>query len=169
MAAIAKPEVCGWSVGMGVRAPLPELLEFLSAYDDPIVALALAVRRFVLTETPYATESIYDAYNAVAMGYSFTGRMKESFCHIAVYGTRVNLGFNRGVDLADPRRVLQGAGKQVRHVTIRDADDLNDAYLTRLVRMAVKNARELGAASKIPEIAPRSVVKAIYATRRRPR
>jgi hypothetical protein len=67
-----------------VRAPLPELLEFLAVYDEKIIATALAVRRLVLTETPRATESIYDAYNAVAIGYSFTGRLKESFCHIAV-------------------------------------------------------------------------------------
>jgi len=153
---------------MGVRAPIPELLEFLSAYDDRIVTLALAVRRLVLTETPRATESIYDAYNAVAIGYSFTGRLKESFCHIAVYGTRVNLGFNRGADLADPRRILQGTGKQVRHVTIREAGDLKNSYLRRLLRVAVQNARELGRSNKVPEIEQQSVVRAIYAKRRRP-
>ena len=153
---------------MAVRAPIPELLEFLSAYDDRIVALALTVRRFVLTETPRATETIYDAYNAVAMGYSFTGRLKESFCHVAVYSKHVNLGFNRGVDLDDPRGILQGAGKQIRHVTIREASDLKNSYLTRLLRVAVRNARELGRSNKIPEIAPQSVVKAIYAKRRRP-
>jgi hypothetical protein len=153
---------------MAVRAPIPELLEFLSAYDDRIVALALTVRRFVLTETPRATETIYDAYNAVAMGYSFTGRLKESFCHVAVYSQHVNLGFNRGVDLDDPRGILQGAGKQIRHVTIREAGDLKNSYLTRLLRVAVRNARELGRSNKIPEIAPQSVVKAIYAKRRRP-
>ena len=153
---------------MAVRAPIPELLEFLSAYDDRIVALALTVRRFVLTETPRGTETIYDAYNAVAMGYSFTGRLKESFCHVAVYSKHVNLGFNRGVDLYDPRGILQGAGKQIRHVTIREASDLKNSYLTRLLRVAVRNARELGRSNKIPEIAPQSVVKAIYAKRRRP-
>ena len=153
---------------MAVRSPIPELLQFLSAYDDSIAKLALAVRRFVLTETPGATESIYDAYSAVAMGYSFTGRLKESFCHIAVYATRVNLGFNHGTELTDPRGILQGTGKQVRHVTIRDAGDLKDPYLKRLLRIAVRAARELGASGKIPELAPHSVVKAIYAKRRRP-
>ena len=155
-------------VTVAVRAPLPELLEFLSAYDERIVALAVAVRRFVLTETPRATETIYDAYNAVAMGYSFTGRLKESFCHIAVYGKHVNLGFNRGVDLADPRGILQGSGKQIRHVTIRQAGDLKNAYLRRLLQVAIRGAKELGASNGIPEIAPQSVVKAIYAKRRRP-
>jgi hypothetical protein len=75
---------------MAVREPIPELLEFLSVYDDKIVKLALAVRRSVLTESPDATETIYDAYNAVAVGYSFTGRLKESFCHVAVYPKHVN-------------------------------------------------------------------------------
>ena len=153
---------------MGVRAPIPKLLEFLGAYDVRIVALALAVRRFVLTETPRATETIYDAYNAVAIGYSFTGRLKESFCHMAVYAKHVNLGFNRGVDLADPRGILQGSGKQIRHFTIREVGDVKNSYLTRLLREAVQNARELGKSNKIPEIAPQSVVKAIYAKRRRP-
>jgi hypothetical protein len=102
----------GFAGDRGCSSAVPELLEFLSAYDDRIVVLALAARRFVLTETPRARETIYDAYNAVAMGYSFTGRLKESFCHIAVYGKHVNLGFNRGVDLADPRGILPGTGKQ---------------------------------------------------------
>jgi hypothetical protein len=155
-------------VDMGVRAPLPELLEFLAVYDDRIVALALAVRRFVLTETPRATETIYDAYNAVAIGYSFTGRLKESFCHIAVYSKHVNLGFNRGVDLDDRRGILQGNGKQVRHVTIRETGDLKNSYLARLLRAAIQNAKELCRSSNVPEIAPHSVVKAIYAKRRRP-
>jgi len=153
---------------MGVRAPIPELLEFLAAYDDRIMVLALAVRRFVLTETPRATETIYDAYNAVAMGYSFTGRLKESFCHIAAYAKHVNLGFNRGVELADPRGILQGNGRQIRHFTIREAGDLKNPHLKRLLRMAIENARELGRSNKIPEIAPQSIVKAIYAKKRRP-
>src|SRR5277367_565143 len=155
-------------VRMGVRSPIPELLEFLSVYEEKIVALALDVRRFVLTESPRATETIYDAYNVVAVGYSFTGRLKESFCHVAVYAKHVNLGFNHGAELADPRGILQGNGKQIRHVTIREAADLKSADLTRLLRLAIKQSKELAASSKIPEIAPQSIVKAVYAKRRRP-
>ncbi len=81
---------------MPVRPPIPELLKFLSAYDKPVVALALALRKKVLTAAPMATETIYDAYNAVAIGYSFTGRLKEGFCHIAVYPQYVESGFQLG-------------------------------------------------------------------------
>jgi hypothetical protein len=153
---------------MAVRKPIPELLKFLSAYDKRIVELALAVRRAVLTASPDATESIYDAYNAVAIGYSFTGRLKESFIHVAVYAPHVNLGFNRGAEMDDPDDVLQGDCKMIRHLTIRELGDLKKKYVGRLLRDAVRDGREMAATSKFPTIPPRSIVKAIYAKRRRP-
>ena len=51
-----------------MRPPIPELLGFLSPYDQSIVELALAVRALMLEEAPSAIETIYDAYNAVALG-----------------------------------------------------------------------------------------------------
>ena len=152
----------------GVRKPIPELLQFLSPYHVSIQKLALDVRAYVLTIEPQATETIYDAYNAVAVGYSFTGRLKECYCHAAVYSKHVNLGFNHGADLDDPQKILQGKGSQVRHVTIHEKADLAGPYLKGLVRAAIVNARALGLAGGIPEIEPQSIVKAIYAKRRRP-
>jgi Domain of unknown function (DU1801) len=151
-----------------VRAPIPELLKFLAPYDPAIQKLALEVRAYLLTTEPRATETIYDAYNAVSTGYSFTGRLKECYCHVAVYSKHVNLGFNRGADLDDPRKILQGVGSQVRHITIRDKSDLASPYLKGLVKAAIVNARASGIAAGIPEAAPQSIVKAIYANRRRP-
>jgi hypothetical protein len=151
-----------------VRKPIPELLQFLSPYDSTIQRLALEVRTYLLAIEPRATETIYDAYNAVAIGYSFTGRLKECYCHVAVYSKHVNLGFNRGADLDDPKKILQGIGSQVRHVTIHKTADLAGSYLKGLVRAAIVNARALGVAGGITEIEPQSIVKAIYANRRRP-
>src|SRR5215475_15095744 len=151
-----------------VRKPIPELLKFLTPYEPAIQKLALDVRTYLLSLEPRATETIYDAYNAVAIGYSFTGRLKECYCHVAVYSSHVNLGFNRGADLDDPKKILQGTGSQVRHVTIHDNSALAGPYLKSLVRAAIVNARALGIAGGIPEIDPQSIGKAIYKKRRRP-
>jgi Domain of unknown function (DU1801) len=153
---------------MAVRPPIPELLKFLSAYDKPIVELALAARKKVLTMAPRSTETIYDAYSAVAIGYSFTGRLKEGFCHIAVYSAHVNLGFNQGIELPDPDRLLQGTGTRTRHLTLRAPDDVNDPRLARLLRAAIQNGHIVALSSNVPVIPPTSVVKAIYARKRRP-
>ena len=135
---------------MAVRPPIPELLKFLSPYDKEVIALALKTRAMVLGEAPAATETIYDAYSAVAIRYSFTGRLKESFCHIAVYSRYVNLGFNRGVELPDPQRLMQGTGRWTRHVTIRQPEDLRKPYLRRLIRLAIENARGIAAVTGVP-------------------
>src|SRR6202012_1403469 len=155
-------------ISKAVRRPIPELLQFLSPYDPAIQKLALDIRAYLLTIEPRATETIYDAYNAVAIGYSFTGRLKECYCHVAVYPKHVNLGFNHGADLDDPKKILQGKGSQVRHITIHEKSDLAGLYLKSLVRAAIVNARALAIAGGISEIAPQSIVKAIYANRRRP-
>jgi hypothetical protein len=85
-----------------VPKPKPEYFTFLKPYGPAITDLALAVRELVMSEAHGAVELIYDAYNAVATGYSFTGRPSDGCIHIAVYAKWVNLGFHRGSAVAGP-------------------------------------------------------------------
>ncbi len=147
-----------------VAPPLPEYLKFLSVYTREITDLALATRVLVLEESPGATELIYDAYSAVAAGYSFTGRSGDAFIHVAVYARWVNLGFNFGSQLEDPDHVLQGSGNWVRHIRISEPEDLERPEVRRLVRAAVAAAERGGGAHR----EPKSVVRAIYKKKRRP-
>jgi hypothetical protein len=152
---------------MASRIPPPQAayLSFLKPYDPGIIELALAVRKLVLEEAGSAVELIYDAYNAVATGYSFTGRPSDACIHIAVYARWVNLGFNRGSLLPDPEGRLKGAGRWVRHVRIESANELKAPAIRALVKAAVENAT-YPQAGRAPQ--PASVVRAIYARRRRP-
>ncbi len=93
-----------------------------------------------IEEAPQAIESISKGY-AVAIGFSFTGKpLKDGFCHIATYAGYVNLGFNRGALLPDPNRVLAGTGKLIRHITIRNEDDLNRPLIRRYLQSAIEQA-----------------------------
>jgi hypothetical protein len=148
-----------------VPPPSPEYLGFLKAYGPAITELALAVRKLVLTEARGSVELIYDAYNAVASGYSFTGCPSDACIHIAVYARWVNLGFNRGSQLPDPERLLQGTGNWVRHIRIASAEDLKAPAIRPLVKAAVQNATYPDSKTA-PQ--PTSIVRAVYARRRRP-
>jgi hypothetical protein len=64
---------------------------------------------------------------------------------------------------------LQGSGNWVRHITIREANDLRKPCLRRFIRIAIRNARQLAASTNVPAIPPQSIVKRIYARKRRPR
>jgi hypothetical protein len=146
-----------------VPPPHPDHLRFLAPYGPDITTLALAVRKLVMEEAAGAAELIYDAYNAVASGYSFTGRPSDACIHVAVYAKWVNLGFHHGADLPDPKGILQGSGSQVRHIRITSAADLERPFVRRFVKAAVARAAR-------PEkpAAPSSQVRAIYPTKRRP-
>jgi hypothetical protein len=45
----------------------------------------------------------------------------------------VTLGFHYGTSLADPHKLLQGTGKDLRHVKLRTEDDLNREGLNQLI------------------------------------
>jgi hypothetical protein len=152
----------------GVQPPRPEYIRFLSLFGPGVTRLALAVRQLVLEEAPASTELIYDAYNAVATGYSFTGRPSDAFVHIAVYAHWVNLGFNWGVDLPDPQGVLEGSGRRVRHIRISQPADLEKPIVRRLVRAAAARAKRPHPKTGQAVKPGGSVVRAIYARKRRP-
>ena len=150
-----------------VPAPNPEYLKFLSPFETRIRELALTTRELVLVEAPNSTELIYDAYNAVATGYSFTGRPSDAFIHIAVYARWVNLGFNRGSEIDDPQGSLQGSGRWIRHIRIADPGDLEKPTVRAFVKAAVARA-----VRPDPPVGNRptskSTVRAVYPKRRRP-
>jgi hypothetical protein len=149
-----------------------DLLKFLKPYEPAVRKLALGLRQLVLEELAPCHENIYDAYSAVAIGYGPTDRLRDGICHIAVYSNHVNLGFNFGATLPDPNGILEGAGKQIRHISILTASDLERpelrSYLRCACKVALDDARKLG---EPPPQRPKgvvSVVKAIYANKRRP-
>ena len=126
----------------------------------------------MLEEMAPCYENIYDAYSAVAIGYGTSNRLRDGVFHIAVYSNHVNLGFNDGASLEDPKGILQGAGSRIRHITIKTPQDLERPELRAYIRRARKKA--LDDARKLGEPAPRkpegvvSTVKAIYPKKRRP-
>ena len=120
------------------RPPDRELLGYLAAFDPHISDLTLRLRELVLQEAPHAIESTSRGY-ALAIGFSFTGKpLKDGFCHIVAYATHVNLGFNRGALLPDPSRVLIGSGKSIRHITIRNQNELEHPAIRRYLQKAIE-------------------------------
>jgi hypothetical protein len=58
------------------------------------------------------------------------------FAYVNVFTSHVNVGFFHGAALPDPARLLQGAGKFMRHVKLTPRTATNAAALTSLINMA---------------------------------
>lgn len=154
--------------------PPADLLKFLKPYDRAIQKLALDLRAIVIDELAPCYENIYDAYSAVAIGYGTSEKFSDGICHLAVYARGVNLGFNQGALLDDPDEVLQGTGKRIRHISLKNEADLTRPEIRQFLKRALALARE--DARKLGEVLPAkegsrkviSTVKAIYKKKRRP-
>jgi hypothetical protein len=127
------------SVQNRAASPPKELLQLLEPYDRGIQELALALRELVIEEMAPCCEYILEVY-IISLIYGSTHRFKDSICYIGVIKDHVNLGFHHGTELADPQRILEGAGKQMRHIKIRNMPDLLRPAIRAYLREAWERA-----------------------------
>jgi hypothetical protein len=94
--------------------------------NPALQAVIVALRARIESLVPKATEFV----NPWGLP---TFEAKEPFAYFMVAKKHVTLGFHYGTSLADPHKLLQGTGKDLRHVKLRTADDLNREGLNQLI------------------------------------
>jgi hypothetical protein len=119
-----------------------ERQELLSAFSQDVQDLCLSMRARILELVPDATETVMPGYRSLA--YGFDGGIAGEFASIVLHTTYVNLQLHRRTELPDPSRLLEGTGKQLRHVKIRSAETIQRDEVTALVQAAVALARPQG-------------------------
>ena len=113
--------------------PSPE--QFLAAFPPEIRALANQLRALVTRTVPDVDEAVYTGWRLI--GYRLReGRRSRYFCYVAPFADRVAIGFEYGVLLTNDAGLLEGAGTQVRHVTIRHDEDIREQELAALIAEA---------------------------------
>ena len=63
------------------------------------------------------------------------------FGYVNAFTSHVNVGFFHGASLPDPARLLQGAGRFMRHVKLRPGTDTNAVALTALIHAAYSDIK----------------------------
>jgi hypothetical protein len=118
-----------------------QLAGFIAKFAPKEQALIRAVRRSVRRLLPTAHELVWDNYNFFVIGYSATERPSDSVVSIAAASNGVGLSFYRGATLPDPKKILQGEGKQNRFIRLESAKTLDRPEVRALVAAAVAQAR----------------------------
>lgn len=144
--------------------PSEELIRLLSQFDLKVGELALELREIVLQQAPAAVEKLFRVY-ALVFWFSLTGKMGDAFCQVVVYPKGVNLMFNRGAELEDPDGVLVGEGKIIRHIKVRHPEDLNNPYLRKFIRAALKHAKSIAAEKELAGRSTKPAARASVKTR----
>jgi hypothetical protein len=63
------------------------------------------------------------------------------FGYVNAFKAHVNVGFFHGAALGDPAGLLQGTGKNMRHVKLPWGEPINEAALTGLIAAAYRDIR----------------------------
>jgi hypothetical protein len=63
------------------------------------------------------------------------------FGYVGIFTFHVNVGFFQGAALPDPARLLQGAGKFMRHVKLKPGTPTNDQALAALITTAYSDIK----------------------------
>jgi len=114
--------------------------KLLSKHDPKIRALAKKMRVLVLKVFPDANEKTYWGWSNT--WYGFSDKTRDAVFAISPLKAYMQLYFLRGTELPDPDKLLEGTGKKLRHINIRDAAELKRPALLRLKR-ALAQAKKL--------------------------
>jgi hypothetical protein len=142
--------------------PARQVEGFIAKFDPKIQRMIRSVRKAVRRRLPTAVELVYDNYNFFVIGYGPNERASEAVLSIAAYARGVGLAFLHGATLPDPKKILEGAGKQNRFLRLDSAADLDAPAVEALIRAAKQQ-------SKTPFPATgrcRTVIKSISAKQR---
>jgi hypothetical protein len=98
--------------------PQGQLDGFIDKFTPDIAATIRRALAMVSARLPGATILVYDNYNALAIGFGASDKMRSIVCSVAGYPRWVSLFLANGPTLPDPDGLLEGEGNTVRHVKL---------------------------------------------------
>jgi len=111
---------------------MDEIQQLIKNNHPEAQKLVYELRKLIKNLVPGSKEKIYKGWGVI--DYQLGG--SRDFISIGPQKKYVNLYFMRGIELPDPAGLLEGSGKNMRHVKIRSSKDLENKQLHKLILRA---------------------------------
>ena len=102
--------------------------------------ICIALRKVVFQIHPDAVEVVRLGDKAASYGVG-PKKMSEAHTYIMPLKDRVNLGFYYGALLPDEAGLLEGTGKKLRHIKVRQLEEVSSDALQNLIKAALEERR----------------------------
>lgn len=123
------------------RSAEAELRTLIAKFAPKHLRLIGVTRRSLRRRLPTAHEVVYEYRDAFVISFSPSERGYEGVLAIRASADGVKLYFNRGKELPDPAKLLQGAGGLVRSIDLEGASTLARPAVARLIDEAIARNR----------------------------
>ena len=114
--------------------------EAISGTSIQVEQISLQLRELIIEIYPAVVEVPWPKQRIIGYGVG-PKKMSEHFCYIAAQSKYVNLGFYYGADLHDPERLLEGTGKKLRHIKVRDVDQVTRPALREMIQESLEERK----------------------------
>ena len=114
--------------------------ELLAGVEPDLAAIARRLRVIIRDVDASTVETVRLGDNAATYGVG-PKKMTDGYAYIMPMRGYINLGFYQGAVLADPKRLLEGTGKGLRHVKIRSLTEADRRVVRALVAAALARRR----------------------------
>ncbi|MEZ4592153.1 MAG: DUF1801 domain-containing protein [Chloroflexota bacterium] len=116
--------------------------EMLATTSPEVANLAQRAKALIQDVMPNVVEVVWPTQRMAGYGVG-PKKMSEQFCYIGPFKKHINLGFYYGADLPDPQNLLEGTGQNLRHIKIRQPEQLENPAVRDLVVAASKHLPNL--------------------------
>jgi hypothetical protein len=113
----------------------------LAGSSDQVQEIARRLRELIVEVYPDVVEVPWPKQRIAGYGVG-PKKMSEHFCYIGAHREHVNLGFYYGAELPDPHGLMEGTGKKLRHIKVRDAEGIGQSSLRRYIQLALDERKE---------------------------
>ncbi len=124
------------------RSAEAELRGLIAKFAAAHQRLVGTMRRGLRKRLPTAHEVVYEYRDCFVISYSPNEHGYEGVLAIRGSANGVELYFNRGKELPDPEKLLQGSGKQTRWIHLEGASTLTRPAVASLIHEAIARNRE---------------------------
>ena len=114
----------------------PDFQSLLDLKSKALIELFRDLRSYILQLAPDSIELLYHTHALTAV-FSVSEKLSDAFCMIPIYSNHLNLGFNKGTLLKDPKKLLTGTGKLIRHIDIQSKADYRNPGVKALIQEAI--------------------------------
>ena len=106
-----------------------------------VTEIARRLRQLIIEVYPDVVEVPWPKQRIIGYGVG-PNKMSEHFCYIGTYREHVNLGLYYGAELPDPEGLMEGTGKKLRHIKVRNVEEIEGLPPRRYIELSLEERQE---------------------------
>ena len=115
--------------------------QVLNGSSSQVREIAERLRALIVEVYPEVVEVPWPKQKIAGYGVG-PKKMSEHLCYIGAFKAHVNLGFYYGAVLPDPEGLMDGTGKNLRHIKITRVEAADQPAVRDLLEAALEERRE---------------------------